>query len=261
MSLRGSAGDLITSSSMRSPIFYDSANTAQFINPGGSTSRMLGLLKIGNSSTYNTDDGNWGTRLVVASTVHARIDVAQDADAMRSSWWAHTGGGGSVFGTVTGHDQFLYSHNAKRQTLFSGYSQEEASYRAPLFYDSNNTGYFLNPSASGGNALKTIGDWRQTTDGWSGEVGGKMQYHGNNWYIQAASSFIYRNSAGSNLFYVDNGGTGYVANILTAANSLRSPIFYDSNNTGYYGDFASTSNLNALQFNYTQHGSANNIRM
>ena len=42
--------------------------------------------------------------------------------------------------------------------------------------------------------------------------------------------------------------------------SVRSPIFYDTN-TAYYGDFASTSVLNALQFNYTQHGSANNIRM
>ena len=42
--------------------------------------------------------------------------------------------------------------------------------------------------------------------------------------------------------------------------SVRSPIFYDTN-TAYYGDFASTSILNALQFNYTQHGSANNIRM
>ena len=27
---------------------------------------------------------------------------------------------------------------------------------------------------------------------------------------------------------------------------LRAPIFYDSNNTAYYGDFASTSQLNVL---------------
>ena len=82
---------------MRAPIFYDLANTAQFIDPGGSTSRMLGFLKIGNSSTYNTDDGSWGTRLQVASTIHARIDVAQDANAMRSTWYCHTGHLGSYF--------------------------------------------------------------------------------------------------------------------------------------------------------------------
>jgi hypothetical protein len=41
---------------------------------------------------------------------------------------------------------------------------------------------------------------------------------------------------------------------------MTAPVFYDTN-TSYYGNFASTSVLNALQFNYTQHGSANNIRM
>ena len=55
-------------------------------------------------------------------------------------------------------------------------------------------------------------------------------------------------------------GHVYVNNILQAGASVRAPIFYDTN-TSYYGDFASTSVLNALQFNYTQHGSANNIRM
>ena len=55
-------------------------------------------------------------------------------------------------------------------------------------------------------------------------------------------------------------GHVYVNNVLQAGSSLRAPIFYDTN-TNYYGDFASTSVLNALQFNYTQHGSANNIRM
>jgi TM2 domain-containing membrane protein YozV len=116
--------------------------------------------------------------------------------------------------------------------------------RTPIYYDSNNTGYYLNPSAAGGNSLKTIGDWRQNTDGWSGEVGGKMQYHGSNWYIQAANSFIYRNSAGANQFYVDNTGTGVITNYLTGANSLRAPIFYDSNDTGYYVDPAANSYLN-----------------
>ena len=47
---------------------------------------------------------------------------------------------------------------------------------------------------------------------------------------------------------------------LYVSNQIKAPIYYDTN-ASYYGDFASTSVLNALQFNYTQHGSANNIRM
>ena len=132
------------------------------------------------------------------------------------------------------------------QLDMNGHNTVSGSSRAPIFYDSNDTSYFLNPSTSGGNALKTIGDWRQTSDAWSGEVGGKMQYHGTNWYIQAGASFIYRNAGGSNQFYVDNTGTGAITNYLTGNNSLRSPIFYDSNNTGYYLDPASTSVLNGL---------------
>mgnify|MGYP003627028711 FL=1 len=61
----------------------------------------------------------------------------------------------------------------------------------------------------------------------------------------------------------NNPGTSYeafAASNITATGAMYSPIYYDTN-TAYYGDFASTSNLNALQFNYTQHGSANNIRM
>ena len=52
------------------------------------------------------------------------------------------------------------------------------------------------------------------------------------------------------LTFWDWQGSGDIITIdggyLEAANSLRAPIFYDSNNTGYYVDPASTSNLNGL---------------
>jgi hypothetical protein len=40
-------------------------------------------------------------------------------------------------------------------------------------------------------------------------------------------------------------GHVYVNQVLQAGSSLRAPIFYDTNTT-YYGDFGSTSNINAL---------------
>jgi hypothetical protein len=67
---------------------------------------------------------------------------------MRSTWYCHSGHAGSVFGTFTAHHQYLYSHSAKRQTLFAGYSQEEASYRAPIFYDSQNTAFYTDPDGT-----------------------------------------------------------------------------------------------------------------
>jgi hypothetical protein len=44
------------------------------------------------------------------------------------------------------------------------------------------------------------------------------------------------------------GGNVYVNNSLQAGSSLRAPIFYDTADTGYYGDFASTSVMNSIRF-------------
>ena len=144
---------------------------------------------------------------------------------------------GSNIGLLNNAGQWsLQCDNSKNVTA-------HGSSRAPLFYDSNDTSYFLNPSASGGNALKTIGDWRQTTDSWSGEVGGKMQYHGNHWYLQATGYVHFRNASGTNTFYVDQNGVGYVHEYIAGGSSLRAPLFYDSANTNYYVDPAGTSRL------------------
>ena len=107
---------------------------------------------------------------------------------------------------------------------------------AKAFYDIDNTAYFLNPSAQGGNSLLTIGDWRQNTSNWSGEVAGKMQYHGNNWYIQYSANTIFRNASAVDTMIMDSSGN------MTASGSSRAPIFYDSNDTAYFMDLHSTGN-------------------
>ena len=71
------------------------------------------MLKVGNSSTYNSDDGSWGSRLQVVSTVHARLDVGQDANAMRATLWAHTGNTGPFFGTTTNHPMNLFINGSE----------------------------------------------------------------------------------------------------------------------------------------------------
>jgi hypothetical protein len=62
-------------------------------------------------------------------------------------------------------------------------------------------------------------------------------YASNDWRLGYGSTTAQQ---GWNLRW-DNGGT------VWANASMRAPIFYDSDNTGYYGDFASTSNFNALK--------------
>ncbi len=102
-------------------------------------------------------------------------------------------------------------------------------------YDIDNTGYYLDPNST--TSLRTVGSWRSDASTWDGEFSGKIQYHANHWYIQAADLLIYRNSGGSNVFTVNQSG------VAIASADMRAPIFYDNNDTGYYLDPNSTSNL------------------
>lgn len=70
------------------------------------TAHITGFTHIGNATAagYATDDGSWGSRLNVSSTVHSKIEVSQEANSMRSHWYAHTGQDSIKFGTSTNHD-------------------------------------------------------------------------------------------------------------------------------------------------------------
>jgi hypothetical protein len=162
--------------------------------------------------------------------------------------------------------------------------------RAPIFYDALATSYYVDPgSATSINTAGTIrGNYfvgtNYATDGYTVYKG----YDNWNHFIsirghcrpgqsktQAAilgghqTSFVEyaESNSSTGWFFIGSGQTNYieVAKITRShssfTGSVRAPLFYDTDNTGYYTDPASTSVLNALQFNYTQHGSANNIRM
>jgi hypothetical protein len=126
-----------------------------------------------------------------------------------------------------------WSASANRWELdMSGNNWAASSFRAPIFYDSNNTGYYVDPNAS--TSLRTVGDWRADASTWTGEFAGKIQYHSNNWYFQYSGNFIFRNSGGAEPFYGDSSG-----NTWSTASS-RAPIFYDSGNTNFFADLNNT---------------------
>jgi len=103
-----------------------------------------------------------------------------------------------------------------------GYTQINGSARSPIFYDSDNTGYLVD--ASGTSFLNVVG------------TNGNLDVYGNQ-YLR--SSFLLLNTAGNDWnFVIDrNGGNNW---IVYGGNSVRAPIFYDSNNTAYYLDAANT---------------------
>jgi len=126
----------------------------------------------------------------------------------------------------------------------TGVITSSVDFRAPIFYDSDNTGYYFN--GTGATALS---------------LNGNITFGPSNPYITASSYIHFPGGAyfNSGTVYMEanlkarggvgndtaaaltlTGGTGGYTQINGSA---RSPIFYDSDNTGYYMDPLGTTNL------------------
>lgn len=111
--------------------------------------------------------------------------------------------------------------NSATGTHISYYNNVHAGtdIRAPIFYDNNDTGYYLDPTST--TSLRTVGDWRADSAAWSGDFAGKMQYHSGNWYLQFLFNMIFRNSSGSNIMTCDSSGNVTFSGNVTAYSDAR----------------------------------------
>jgi hypothetical protein len=116
--------------------------------------------------------------------------------------------------------------------------------RTPIYYDLNDTGYYLDPNSTSNSALRIRGgalhgpnttwgaylyvgtDGRPSSDASVCATNGNLHIDCANGYL----SYFNYYSGRPNLFYGD----------------ARAPIFYDLDNTGYYTDPASTSVVNLV---------------
>jgi hypothetical protein len=158
----------------------------------------------------------------------------------------------------------MYKNSTDIHDIGTGYSN--GSLRAPIFYDNNNTGYYVDPASTSNLYDLTItgasNKYLYINPGTGYEAMVRFQGGaGSTWYIGKRTSaginstsdiHFYSDAAGADVFGVTTGG------IAVASGDFRAPIFYDSNNTGYYTDPASTSNLNSLAVAGTFSG-ANNV--
>lgn len=120
------------SSSVRSPIFYDSDNTAYFID-GAATSQL-------NAVNFSGDIRTWRSAANTTGVIYF---------GQTGSYYLYWDGG---------------SYN-----LNGGYVYNTGSFRAPIFYDSNNTSYYVDPTSAtsavlaGTVTLTTVPNYRNTT--------------------------------------------------------------------------------------------------
>jgi hypothetical protein len=256
------AGNSFASASLRAPIFYDSDNTAYYLDPAGTTS--LSIYKditfgyanpVMTASSYITFPGgayfNSGTVYVTAN-LQARGGVGNDAGASL----VLTGG-------------------------TSGFTEINGSTRSPIFYDLNDTSFYTDPASVSNQKTILIGysasspyvynvastgyiTFGTTSDPTNYSILTQLEDYGGTyaklrfkWYtgIQHYASYAY----GGHRFYDIDGtqyfGIGVGGNWSYSIYSHRAPLFYDLDNTGYYVDPASTSNLYGLTVNQTITGS------
>ena len=77
-------------------------------------------------------------------------------------------------------------------------------------------------SVSGGHSailLSAGSDLRATSGSWTGEHSGKIQYHNNEWYLQASTGWNFRNASAINVMNISGGGD------MTVSSSVTSPNF------------------------------------
>ena len=330
----GDALYVYTAYSFRSPIYYDSNNTGYYIN-AASTSRVNTLLtnRLYTGYDSSTDDyldyptGDYGGvqingggkngwegysingRYVFMSADNNQVGIYNDID---NEWMLYAARNSHLY---------LYHNGRWEARTDSGYFRAERQMRAPIYYDLNNTGYYLDPaSTSNLNVVnfrgKSIYTGRTNDSGgsWAYAASGSrlreylqntaIEFHSGNdapvtMYfrsgVNAPSDFGYitfdpdYNNSGENAAMVigtENDGTGssdfirlqgrvvvdsnlissdsttmmtwqyrggtygrFNTDYLDHISDMRSPIFYDRNNTGYYGNFASTSRFNSIDIN------------
>jgi hypothetical protein len=285
-----------TLSSSRLPATYltaESDTLATVTGRGATTSTALTIGSLTSNSATNVQTGT-------GTAVYQQITNTDAAGTFAYLQLTTSGAGNGylIKNRTTGNsmtNQSLYLWNdpgpiefvpngntAIRTTISTGGSMTVATdVRAPIFYDSGNTAYYVDAASTsnlnsiqaagtiyvgyhGGTAYdtgavsglyfggNTAGAYRLWTS--FENIGGNYTKLNIDWHtgIRIGAYYAYggirfyddaigygaTNGRGNKCFSVAEGDTG-----VRAYYDMRSPIYYDQNNTAYYGDFAGTSNF------------------
>jgi hypothetical protein len=154
----------------------------------------------------------------------------------------------------------------------TGLLTANASVYTPIFYDNNNSGYYVDPASTSNlnsvNAVTLTASGTSYASGTGGFASSTYAVGARNpiWrfgnadgyglsYFQGTAGIGSQDTIGVHFgtataagspFQFRADGYAYVSGYLEGGASVRGPIFYDSNNTGYYIDPTSSSNINTI---------------
>ena len=252
--------------SSRAPIFYDSSNTGYYTYPTnqsvfyrlklqGTGLAAAATLEIDNPSTSSfIHTGELFTANMTAGQANIFV-IGKEGSGKNSGYIGYnyaSAGSNNNYVTIghwsADHLFRVYGDVITSQVSFRGSSDV----RGTLFYDTNDTSYYVNPASESKISKLWINNGGAGGVPWSS---GFNQGSGSNYWNQIQDAGVARqrnfgtggydwySSGGTQLMDLDNNGA------LFAAASMKAPIFYDSANTAFYVNPPAESNLSELRLN------------
>ena len=248
-------GYFLANNQIRSPIFYDSNDTAYYVNPNGSSRiNTIQALRyyLNHNTTYFLDQasGDYGS-VQTGGATNGWSGYAIE------NWWVFMADGVSNAGIYNDTDNEwailarrnaeveLYYNGVEEATTASGYFLARNQMRAPIYYDSQNTAYYLDPAAGNtSNALKVAGRIRRDNFQTSGDGN-------NNKLLEAQdySHWIWNTATDWGIFWAGNDNpyrshfsTSNPNEIVFIGNgNLRASIDLDNGNAYFQGTLSAGS--------------------
>jgi len=259
---------------MRTPIYYDSNDTAYYINPNSETRLYKASIYAGNEASNTGANGSTEGLILRGnynSNTWAKKFHNYDNGSGIQLYLAETVGAGA-WSTLQGWGTGL----GYTSRVFGSFAADSALY-SPIFYDTGNTAYYCDPAGSSNFSIVTAGEFytanwfRNNTSGYGiyNQVTAQHFYSdtANYWNVASSASAqgIRLRTGGyagtvRGYFYADTNNDVGLLNqdgnwrvrvvggdyTLIDGSSVRAQIFYDSNDTAYYCDPASTSRVSTL---------------
>lgn len=216
---------------MYAQIYYDRDNTGYYLDPNtsGTSLNVRGYINNPTMWVNNGDDyNNYNEGIRLRSAPNGVSVIAFNA----------AGAAGQPTSSILGFsDRHEVRWGGDWQTrVRSGYAEAAGSYRAPIFYDNDNTGYYVNPNGSSVLFNTELINLRCKFDRSWDNYPGIIVYNTTDQGPQA--DFRIHGGPGANggdfgvRLLVDGDITSLVN--VNAGNAMYTPIYYDSNDSGYY---------------------------
>jgi len=278
----GASNDLYAS------IYYDSNNTVYRADPDGTTNVKYLKSNTDGTSSYTRaltikDAGqpelNFGSYPASWSSA-LQIQNNNNTDFI---WISPLDDGYNARFRTAGTGLDFYTDGANDTGVYSGYIGN-GSFRAPIFYDLDNTAYYVDPEgfSNMGSGLRATEiyarSWFRNDSSGTGLYNQATAMH---WYSDSSSRFrLYSTSSTSQILFTTSGNNarGYVyadnsnnIGFLNQAGSwalrtnsgttevygnLYAGVYYDRDNSGYYVDPNGTSVTNEMRANNFVHRGA-----